>query len=342
MLIFLLIALFCVALIITLIGLYLSQKGANSFPTIRAQRDVAYTPQKGASPIRTRGVNQGGNRARNVRLSPAGDQPYRQWRQSSALVEHVRGGLVPSRVGIWKSVGVGGAGEAGRGPYADPGSWLKLTLISATIFSLCLLLFIQMMGSWIFPAIAIITNLAQSSPKIDTTLYGENLGESNASKSIVRIAQLDQSQYNSPDEYDQWAYSACSAASMTEVVNAYGHNYRITDILKVEAGLHEITPDLGLLEDKGIDRTMAQFGFKMVPLQHATLDAAIAVANQGHPVIVSFANSGYWPGGHILVLRGGDAQNVNLADSSRLNLTVVSRDRFLQWWRGFVALTVPQ
>ena len=127
-----------------------------------------------------------------------------------------------------------------------------------------------------------------------------------------------------------------------EIINAYGHNYRITDILKVEAGLHEITPELGLLEAKGIDRTMGQFGFKMVPLEHVTLDSAISVANQGHPIIVSFANSGYWPGGHILVLRGGDAQHVELADSSRLNKTVVSRDQFLQWWKGFTALAVPQ
>ena len=312
MLIFVLVALFCVALIITLIGLCLSQKGA--------------------SPIPTRGVSQG-NRARNMRLNPAGDQPYRQWRRSSALVGHVGGGLVPNTVNL-------GTHYLPSPPLRP--NWLKLTLVSGTIFSLCLFLFVQMVSSRIFPAITIITNLAQSNPKADTTLYGENLGLSNASKSIVRIAQLDQNQYNSPDEYNQWAYSACSVASMTEIINAYGHNYRLTDILKVEAGLHEITPELGLLEDKGIDRTMAQFGFKMVPLQHATLDAAIAVANQGHPVIVSFANSGYWPGGHILVLRGGDAQNVNLADSSRLNLTVVSRDQFMQWWRGFIALAVPQ
>jgi len=129
---------------------------------------------------------------------------------------------------------------------------------------------------------------------------------------------------------------------MTEIINDYGYNYRIMDILKVEAGLREITPELGLLEKQGIDRTMDHFGFKMVPIEHATLDNAIAVANQGHPIIVSFTNSGYWPGGHILVLRGGDAQNVQLADSSRLNLTVVPRSRFLQWWNGFTALAVPR
>jgi Peptidase_C39 like family len=333
MLIFLLVALFGVALIIMLIGLYLSQKRASSFPTIRTQGEVGYNPRVG------RGVSQG-KRTRNVRLYPAGDEPYRR---SSALVGQVGVELVPAHR-LRSSTQSMGANDMVSLWGARVPRWLKLTLISGTIFSLCLFLFVQMLNARLFPSIAIITNLVpvmQSDSK-DTTLYGENLGLSNASKSIVRIAQLDQSQYSSPDEYNQWAYSACSAASITEVINAYGHNYRITDILKVEAGLHEITPEQGLLESRGIDRTMAQFGFKMIPLQHATLDAAIAVANQGHPVIVSFANSGYWPGGHILVLRGGDAQNVELADSSRLNKTVVARGQFLQWWRGFVALAVPQ
>ena len=66
----------------------------------------------------------------------------------------------------------------------------------------------------------------------------------NASQRLVRISQLDPNQYSSTGEYNTWAYSACSAASMTEVFNAYGHHYRITDILKVEAQLGEITPAL--------------------------------------------------------------------------------------------------
>jgi hypothetical protein len=48
---------------------------------------------------------------------------------------------------------------------------------------------------------------------------------------------------------------------MTEVFNAYGHHYRVTDVLKVEAQIGEITPQLGLLEEVRIQRTAAQFGF---------------------------------------------------------------------------------
>src|SRR6266516_2790788 len=62
-----------------------------------------------------------------------------------------------------------------------------------------------------------------------------------ASEALVRLSQLDPGQYNGKAEYNAWAYTACSAASMTEVINAYGHHYRITDILKVESRLGEIT-----------------------------------------------------------------------------------------------------
>jgi hypothetical protein len=325
MLVFLLVALFCIALVITLIGLYLS-------PRTDTQDDVAYAPRT-ANGVRQR------KRSRNVRRNLAADQPYRQVRQSYAPMADVGVRLVPAYRQYSSSRGTGVNDIVDLWSPRLP-RWLKLILFSGTIFGLCLFLFIQMMNFG--PAMAIINNLVPQATPTSITVDAQNLGVSKASQSIVRIAQLDQNQYSSQDEYSTWSPSACSVAAMTEIINAYGHSYRLTDILKVESGLHEITPELGLLEDKGIYRTMAQFGFKRVPLERAKLDAAIAVANQGHPVIISFANSGYWPGGHILVLRGGDAQHVNLADSSRLNLKVVPRSQFLQWWTGFTALAVPQ
>jgi len=48
------------------------------------------------------------------------------------------------------------------------------------------------------------------------------------------LAQLDSSQYSSEQEYSVWSGSACSGTAMTEVINAYGHSYRIADILHVE------------------------------------------------------------------------------------------------------------
>src|SRR6266487_3384089 len=162
-----------------------------------------------------------------------------------------------------------------------------------------------------------------------------------ASQSLVRISQLDPAQYNSTQEFNLWAYSACSTASMTEVFNSYGRHYRITDVLKVEAQIGEITPQLGILEDVGIQRTAARFGFKTMWGHNLSLDQIITIANYGKPVIVSFPPDRY-AGGHLLVVTGGNRYTVNLADSSLWNRKALSRAQFLNWWEGFYAIVTPQ
>jgi hypothetical protein len=163
----------------------------------------------------------------------------------------------------------------------------------------------------------------------------------NASQRLVRISQLDPAQYSSTSEYNLWAYSACSAASMTEVFNAYGDHLRITDVLKVESQIGEITPSQGLLKPQGIANTAAQFGFKTNWGNSWSLDAVINTANSGHPVIVSFPPDRY-AGGHLLVVIGGNSSSVYLADTSLWNRSVLSRGQFLQWWEGFAAVVMPK
>ena len=162
-----------------------------------------------------------------------------------------------------------------------------------------------------------------------------------ASQQLVRISQLDPAQYNSPEEYNTWAYSACSAAAMTEVLNAYGLHYRVTDILKVEAQIGEISPSLGLLRPEGIEHTATQFGFKTTWSNAWTLEQVIRSANHGNPVIVSFPPDRY-DGGHLLVVTGGNSATVYLADSSLWNRHSLSHAQFLQWWEGFAAVVTPK
>jgi Peptidase_C39 like family len=162
-----------------------------------------------------------------------------------------------------------------------------------------------------------------------------------ASQNLVRISQLDPAQYSSTQEYNLWAYSACSTAAMTEVMNAYGRHYNITEVLQVEARIKEITPAQGLLEDIGIQRTAAQFGFQTSWGHNLSLDQIISIANQGRPVIVSFPPDRY-AGGHLLVVTGGDSDYVYLADSSLWNRHSLSRAQFLHWWEGFYAIVTPQ
>src|SRR6266516_4626653 len=107
----------------------------------------------------------------------------------------------------------------------------------------------------------------------------------NVSQQLVRISQLDPDQYNSSDQYNTWAYSACSTASMTEVFNAYGRHFRIADVLKVEAAIGAITPQLRLVDRSGIQATATQFGFKTNWSNSWALDQIINIANSGKPVL---------------------------------------------------------
>ncbi len=162
----------------------------------------------------------------------------------------------------------------------------------------------------------------------------------NASKALKRISQLEPDEYASQNEFDTWAYSACSTASMVEVFNAYGGHYRITDVLKVEAASGEITPQSGLMEDAGIAKTGEKFGFHTEWGENWSLEQVISDANAGHPVIVDWPPSLY-DGGHIVVVIGGDANNVYLADTSLWNRRTLSHDQFMQWWAGFAAVMTP-
>ncbi|HCF85185.1 MAG TPA: hypothetical protein DEV72_08290 [Ktedonobacter sp.] len=163
----------------------------------------------------------------------------------------------------------------------------------------------------------------------------------NASQQLMRISQLDPAQYSSSAEWNTWAYSACSTAAMTEVFDAYGRNFRITDVLAVEAQIGAITPQMGLLDPSGIQQTAAQFGFKTNWGNSWSLEQVINSANLGKPVIVGFPPDRY-AGGHLLVVIGGDSTNVYLADSSLWNHRTLTHGQFLQWWAGYAAVVTPR
>lgn len=220
----------------------------------------------------------------------------------------------------------------------NPTSLMGLGLVLIT-----LLLFGVLILRTLLPNISVIAaDLPFTQPAATTQPTPNPLQEaSTASQKLLRLSQLDPAQYSSNQEYNLWAYSACSAAAMTEVINAYGHHYRITDILKVESGIGAITPQLGLLSDGGVASTVSHFGFTTIWGHQFSLNQIIAIANKGRPVIVSWPPANY-PGGHLVVVIGGDSNNVYLADSSIYNRHSLTRAQFLKWWGGFAAILVPQ
>ncbi len=169
-------------------------------------------------------------------------------------------------------------------------------------------------------------------------------GSATHASRLVRLNQLDQQQYRDSQEYSIWAYSTCSTTAMTEVMNAYGRALRITDVLQAERDVHAITPELGLLQESGIARTVARFGFQ-ARIDHVhTLAQVVGLANQGTPVIVGIppGRSAQFSRGHLLIVSGGDEKEVHLVDSSSYNLTVLSRERFGFLWGGMTAIVTPQ
>lgn len=79
--------------------------------------------------------------------------------------------------------------------------------------------------------------LSQAQPVISSqniSLASHSTFPANASQQLTRISQLDPNEYASNAEYNTWAYSACSTASMTEVFDSYGYHYRITDVLSID------------------------------------------------------------------------------------------------------------
>lgn len=232
-------------------------------------------------------------------------------------------------------------GRVGRRQAGEPVPVSVVVIGAVSIFVLGLFAFNFVMPHNPVFNLTWLSNSTSSSSQSQSTpaaspprLYG-------VSQNLVRIGQLDPAQYNSTSDYNLWALSACSAAAMTEVINAYGHHYRVADILKVEASLNEITPALGLVEDVGVARTMAKFGFKTNWGYNLSYDQVIATANGGQPVIVSWPPSRY-DGGHLVVVIGGNSQTVIIADSSRYDRHSLSRAQFMKWWAGFSAVAAPQ
>lgn len=313
MVVFMLVLLAAIALIITFVGLFLSSRtSAQAEEQLRPRRStysVAVGLERRRRPVNTPIPY----RARRVAYSQSVG-----WSGSSFWQMFAINRLVKRRAG-------------------DPAPWLGLILVLLVFFGTGLLLLHTIAPSVTLAALGWGNSATQST---SSNTQNAPAPQYNVSQKLVRVSQLDPAQYSSQQQFNLWAYSACSTAAMTEVLNAYGNHYRIADILKVESQIGEITPSQGLLEDRGIARTVAYFGFKTTWGYNLSLNQIIAIANKGEPVIVGWPPSRY-PDGHLVVVTGGNSSSVDLADSSIYDRHTLSHAQFMKWWGGFYAIVTP-
>ena len=119
-------------------------------------------------------------------------------------------------------------------------------------------------------------------------------------------------------------------------MNAYGRHYIASDVLQVEANLGIWDTYEGLTGgEPGMAKAANYFGFQTSPNPPRTLDALIATANAGTPVIVGST-------GHIMVVKGGDSNYVYVVDSSLANRQIMTHDQFMNFWNGFSVLVTPK
>ena len=163
-----------------------------------------------------------------------------------------------------------------------------------------------------------------------------------ASTRLIRLDSAARSQYRSDYQWQVWSYSSCSGFAMTMVMNSYGRHLLVGDVLQEEQNLGVWDVNLGLLREEGIAMTASYYGFDTSANHTRTFQDLISLGNKGMPVIVGVRDSYYYPGGHIFVVRGGDDQNVYIADSSPANFQRMSRSMFLSMWQGFSAVLTPR
>ena len=156
-----------------------------------------------------------------------------------------------------------------------------------------------------------------------------------ASQRIMRVDSAAENQYYNAYQWDVWSYSSCSGIAMEEVMNAYGKHLIAADVLQVEQNLGVWNSYTGLIGgEKSVAETAAYFGFTASPNPPRTIQAVIAIANKGFPVIVGVPD-------HILVVRGGNSNYVYLVDSAPADQTIVTYAEFMNEWNGFSVLLTP-
>jgi hypothetical protein len=231
--------------------------------------------------------------------------------------------------------------------FAIPSSWYsrRRTLFSLLLL-LMLLLALLIQGGF---AGEVLQNLSSGLSLISSSQTAgvhpfAHMAPLTASELIVRGDSAARNQYHTDYEWQVWSYSSCSGFAIAEVMDAYGRHLLAADVLEEEQRLGVWSVSGGLLNNQGIVWTANYFGFNASLSNSLSLQQLIAISDKGTPVIVSVQDKTYFPGGHVMVIHGGDDQYVYTIDSSPENFTRMTYSMFLGMWSNndFSAILTPK
>ena len=151
--------------------------------------------------------------------------------------------------------------------------------------------------------------------------------------------------YDSYAQFQDWWDAACSAATLSEVLTAWGvHGASIGKLIDV------MQPDIslygGLLRASGYQRGASVFGYRADIRYNLTYPQILYIANVlGLPVIVNvriaYGYYHFFDTGHFLVVTGGDSQGVKIVDSSEYYIHYLPLDVFRSMFTGMTVVIVP-
>lgn len=155
--------------------------------------------------------------------------------------------------------------------------------------------------------------------------------------------------YDSRAQFNLWGGSSCSAATLAEILTAYGlPNMTIGRMIR-EFG-RDISPQWGLLTYSAFNKVAAKYGLRAdvyLSDNPLTYKQMLYLTNTlGIPVVVNMrATTGYYhylSGGHILVMTGGDNSRIRLADSSLYYMKSLPLSTYNQMARPRNVVIVPK
>lgn len=166
-----------------------------------------------------------------------------------------------------------------------------------------------------------------------------------ASRGVLNVAQQVKpltslkrpDQYDNPTQFAIYSPAACSPSSMAEVLTAWGVPHATIGRMIDDLGSY-LSPNWGLLDQKGFEVAAAKEGFRADISWHMTYNQVLYLTNVlGLPVIINVRRDWgyyhYFAGGHFLTVTGGDQQGVSIVDSSEYYITYLSRDVFYSLWQ---------
>ena len=146
--------------------------------------------------------------------------------------------------------------------------------------------------------------------------------------------------WDSQQQYQTWWPSACSPAALTMVLNAWGAQARIGQVLDRLVAHQAITPENGLLNANALSQVANDFGFQAITFWNWKKQQVADVTAQGAPVMVLLVDSQQqtpYPGfvvGHWLVVVSISSDQITVRDSSGYHIQSLTPRVFQILFKG--------